>query len=158
MPSHWSSRLLEFDRARDIILDFCSSELGRLKVANLEPSADTNWILLQQQFTDEIRQFLEVGGSFDFHGLTDCRELLKKSQISGATLEIVEITEVLKLADRADEWRAIALSPPETLEGGWQAVRKLSERLGDLTELLRFFRGKILSDGTLDDRASPELA
>src|SRR5256885_6651571 len=28
----------------------------------------------------------------------------------------------------------------------------------DFTPLLRFFRNKILPDGTLDDRASPELA
>ena len=34
----------------------------------------------------------------------------------------------------------------------------LSESLADFTPLLRFFRNKILPDGTLDDRASPELA
>ena len=157
MPSQWSSRLLEFDRVREIILDFCGSELGRAKVASLKPSIDSRWISLQQELTDEIRRFLESGGGFEFQGLSDCRELLKKSRIAGAALEIAELRDVLKLADRADEWRAIALSPPAALEGGWPAVRALSERLDDFTLLLRFFRGKILPDGTLDDRASPEL-
>ena len=36
-------------------------------------------------------------------------------------------------------------------------MRELSERLEDFTLLLRHFRNKILPDGTLDDRASPEL-
>ena len=112
----------------------------------------------QHELTEEVRQFLQAGGAFDFHGLTDNRQLLKKAGIAGAALEIAELREVLLLADRADEWRAIALNPPASLEGGWPAIRKLSEQLADFTLLLRFFRGKILPDGTLDDRASPELA
>src|SRR6185437_9721707 len=79
-------------------------------------------------------------------------------RISGAALEIAELREALLLADRADEWRAIALSPPAALTEGWPAVFGLSRALADFTLLLRFFHGKILPDGTLDDRASPELA
>ncbi len=37
-------------------------------------------------------------------------------------------------------------------------MRELSQNLADFTLLLRHFRNKILPDGTLDDRASPELA
>ena len=37
-------------------------------------------------------------------------------------------------------------------------MRELSQNVADFTELLRYFRNKILPDGTLDDRASPELA
>jgi DNA mismatch repair protein MutS2 len=40
----------------------------------------------------------------------------------------------------------------------WQAVSELSEGIADFTLLLRHFRNKILPDGTLDDRASSELA
>ena len=157
-PSYWSERLLEFDRIREILLGYCASELGRLRVAQLAPSVDLAWISRQQNLADEIRRFLQAGANFEFHGLTACGELLKKARIAGAALEIAELREVLTLADRADEWRAVALNPPATIEGGWDAARKLSEQLADFTLLLRFFRGKILPDGTLDDRASPELA
>ena len=156
--SHWSERLLEFDRIREILLGYCASELGRLRVAQLAPSADLAWINQQQNLADEIRRFLQAGATFEFHGLTACGELLKKARIAGAALEIVELREVLTLADRADEWRAIALNPPATIEGGCEAVRDLSGQLADFTLLLRFFRAKILPDGTLDDRASSELA
>ncbi|PYY15441.1 MAG: endonuclease MutS2 [Acidobacteria bacterium] len=158
MPPHWSERLLEFDRLREILLTYCGSDLGRQRVTSLHPLTDVNWIRRQHQLTEEVLQFLQRGGTFEFHGLTDNRELLKKSGIAGAALETADLQEVLRLADRADEWRAIALKPPAALEEGWPAVRALSERLADFTLLLRFFRGKILPDGTLDDHASPELA
>jgi len=156
--AHWSERLLEFDQVREILLGYCGSELGRRRVSTLSPSTELQWIARQQELADEVRRFLQAGGNFEFHGVTDSRELLKKARIAGATLEIDELRAALLLADRADEWRAIALNPPASLEGGWPAVRELSEQLTDFTLLLRFFRGKILPDGTLDDRASPELA
>jgi len=37
-------------------------------------------------------------------------------------------------------------------------VREISESIADFSPLLRYFGNKILPDGTLDDRASPELA
>lgn len=156
--STWSSRLLEFAGVREILLGYCGSELGRERARQLAPTADTKWIDEQQQLTAEIREFLTVGGNFEFHGVSDCHELLNKARISGAALEIAELREALLLADRADEWRAIALSPPAALTDGWPAVHAISEQLADFTQLLRFFHGKILPDGTLDDRASPELA
>ena len=158
MPASWSLRLLEFDRVRDILLGYCASELGRRRLASLAPVQDADWIDRQQSLAEEVRRFLQAGNSFEFHGLTDCSELLKKSRIIGAVLEIAELREILVVGDRADEWRAIALNPPASLEGGWPKVRELSEGIADFTLFLRFFRGKILPDGTLDDRASPELA
>lgn len=158
MPPNWSERLLEFERLREILLTYCRSGLGRQRVASLHPVTDVNWIRGQHQLAEEVRQFLQAGGTFEFHGLTDNRELLKKSGITGAALEIAEFQEVLRWADRADEWRALAMNPPASLEAGWPAIHEVSESLADFTLLLRFFRGKILPDGTLDDRASQELA
>src|SRR6266404_2092554 len=40
----------------------------------------------------------------------------------------------------------------------WAAVARLSARIGDFSDLLRYFKNKILPDGTLDDKASPALA
>src|SRR5437016_5583027 len=130
MPqAHWSERLLEFDRVREMLLGYCGSEPGRERVSTLSPATDLVWIARQQELAAEVRRFLQAGGSFEFHGLTDSRELLKKARIAGAALEIDELRTVLLLADRADEWRAIALNPPAALEDGWPAVRELSEQL-----------------------------
>jgi DNA mismatch repair protein MutS2 len=153
-----SERVLEFDQLRQLLAIYTASPLGHEQVMQLTPSCDRQWIERQQQLTEELRGYLRTGGHFDFHGLLDPTPLVNKSRIGGAALEIIEIRDLLLLADRAAEWREIALHPPVAIQDKWRAVSELSQDLADFTLLLRHFRNKILPDGTLDDRASPELA
>jgi DNA mismatch repair protein MutS2 len=155
---HSSSRVLEFEGFRDLLGAYLSSPLGKSRLARLAPTADREWITSQQQLAEEARQYLEAGGRFDFSNLFDAQTLLAKSRIEGATLEITELRDILLLVDKAAEWREIALNPPESLKSRWEGMRSLSLGIADFTVLLRFFRNKISPDGTLDDRASPELA
>jgi DNA mismatch repair protein MutS2 len=156
--SHTSARVLEFDSLRDLLSGYASSPLGHGLIANLAPSTDREWIENQQQLTTEIREFRRVGGRFDFSGLLDVSTLVEKSRIAGAALETTDIRDVVLVVDRAAEWREIALSPPAAMKLAWKTVAQLSSRITDFTEFLRAFRNKILPDGTLDDKASPELA
>src|SRR6185503_1114147 len=153
-----SSRLLEFDSLRDLVRGYAASELGRGRVQSLAPSADLPWIQGQQQLTSEIREFRRAGGSFNFSGLIDISKVLEKSRISGVALEPEEIVKVITLVDRAAEWREIAFNPPQGMKADWAAVRELSSGIADFAALLKSIRNKILPDGTLDDRASPQLA
>jgi len=155
---HTSERVLEFDHLRELLAVYGASPLGQQRIARLEPSGNRQWIERQQLLTEELRGYLQAGGRFDFHGLLDPTLLIDKSRIQGAALELEEIRDVLLLADRAAEWREIALHPPVSIDTKWAAVGALSQEIGDFTQLLRYFRNKILPDGTLDDRASPELA
>ena len=155
--SNFSEHVLEFDQLRQLLAAYTASPLGRERVAQLAPSQDRPWIERQQQLTQELRGYLRSGGRFDFHGLLDPTKLINKSRISGAALEILEIRDLLLVADRASEWREIALHPAANIAENWQAVRELSETIADLSPLLRYFANKILPDGTLDDKASPEL-
>ncbi len=155
---HSSERVLEFDQLRQLLAAYTSSPLGHGRVSQLAPSRDRQWIERQQLLTGELRGYLKTGGRFDFHGLLDPTELINKSRIRGAALEITEIRDLVLVADRAAEWREIALHPAANLAGNWHAVHELSQGIADFTPLLRQFHNKILPDGTLDDRASPELA
>ena len=155
---HSSARVLEFESLRELVRGYVSSPLGATALSNLAPSADHEWIANQQQLTSEIREFRRVGGRFDFSGLVEIRPLLEKSQISGAALETLEIRDVVQFVDRAAEWREICLHPPAAMRTEWTAVIALTAGVADFTEFLRSFHNKILPDGTLDDRASPELA
>jgi DNA mismatch repair protein MutS2 len=154
---HNSARVLEFDRLREFLRGYCQSELGQTRVEALEATADRAWIERQQQLTSEVRRYLGSGGRFDFAGLIDPRKMLDKSRIQGAMLEVLEIRDLLTVVDRVAEWREIALHPPASLKEAWPAVEELSAQIADFTQLLRFFRGKLLPDGTLDDHASPTL-
>ena len=156
--NYFSERVLEFDQLRQLLAIYTGSPLGHERVMHVTPSRDREWMERQHQLVAEIRGYLRAGGRFDFHGLLDPTTLVNKSRIQGAALEITEIRDLLLVADRAAEWREIALHPPVEIGGQWQAVLELSQTLADFTLLLRYFRNKILPDGTLDDKASPELA
>ncbi len=153
-----AERVLEFDHLRALLAAFAPSPLGQKRIAALAPSLDRSWIQRQQQLADELRGYLQAGGRFDFHGLLDPTVLIQKSRIKGATLELVQLRDVLHVADRASEWREAALHPPAAVSAKWEAVKELSDRIADFAPLLGYFRSKILPDATLDDHASPELA
>ena len=155
---HSSERVLEFDQLRQLLAAYTASPLGHTRVMQLTASCDRLWVERQQQLAAELRGYLRTGGRFDFHGLLDPTTLIDKSRIRGAALEITEIRDLLLVADRAAEWREIALHPAANLADNWRAVHEISQDVADFTLLLRHFRNKILPDGTLDDRASPELS
>ncbi len=155
---HSSARVLEFESLRELLRGYASSPLGQERIAALAPSTDHDWIESQQELASEIRDFRRVGGSFDFSGLLDINLLVKEARIAGAALETAEIRDVILVVDRAAEWREIVLHPPANMKSDWHRVRTLSDQIGDFTEFLRGFRNKIQPDGTLEDKASPELA
>src|SRR5215469_17386776 len=155
---HSSSRVLEFDVFGELLSAYLNSPLGKGRVAQLAPVSDREWINRQQQLAEEARKYLAAGGRFDFSALFDAASLLAKSRIEGAALETTELRDILLLVDKAAEWREIALNPPEAVKSKWDEMRQLALAIADFTPLLRFFRNKISPDGTLDDRASPELA
>ncbi len=155
---HSSARVLEFDALRELLRGYASSPLGQKRITALAPSTDHDWINRQQELAGEIREFRRVGGRFDFSALIEVGPLVEKSRIAGAALETTEIRDVILVVDRAAEWREIALHPPANMKSDWHGVRALSDQIVDFTEFLRSFRNKIQPDGTLDDKASPELA
>jgi len=155
---HTSGRVLEFDSFRELLRGYASSPLGGDRISELAPACEPNWIEAQQELAAEIGEFRRVGGRFDFSGLLQIGPLIEKSRISGVTLETTELRDVLLVIDRAAEWRQIASQPPAAMRSEWKQVRRLSDRLVDFTDLLRWFRNKIQPDGTLEDKASPELA
>ncbi|MDQ1389618.1 MAG: mismatch repair protein MutS2 [Acidobacteriaceae bacterium] len=155
---HSSAPVLEFEALRELLRAYAASPLGQAKIAALTPSTDSDWITEQQELTAEVREFRRVGGRFDFSGLLDVARLIEKARITGAVLETTEIRDVLLVVDRAAEWREIALHPPASMKTEWRGIGTLSAAVPDFTEFLRYFRNKIEPDGTLEDRASPELA
>jgi DNA mismatch repair protein MutS2 len=155
---HNSVRVLEFESLRDLLRGYAPSPLGQNRIAKLAPSTDADWIETHQQLATEIREFRRFGGRFDFAGLIEIRDLAEKARISGAALEITEIRDVILVVDRAAEWREIARQPPAAMRSEWRQVRVLSDSIADFTEFLRAFRNKIQPDGTLEDKASPELS
>ncbi len=149
--------MLEYGALRELLRGYVSSPLGGARLAALAPSLDRAWIVAQHALTAEIRAYRRAGGRFEFAGLIDPQQLALKARIAGSVLEPTEIRDLLQVLERAAEWRDNSLNPPVNLRGEWRAVPELSAGIVDFNPVLRFFRGKILPDGSLDDKASPEL-
>ncbi len=155
---HSSAPVLEFQALRDLLRAYTSSPLGQARVAALRPSGDRDWIERQHLLTAELREYRRCGGRFEFSGLLDPTAVVQKGRVEGVALDTEALRGIVVVVDRAAEWREIALHPPSDMKQPFQAVAELSAALADFTAFLRFFRNKIQPDGTLDDRASPELA
>jgi len=156
--SHTSAGVLEFGAVLELLAGYATSPPGKARTAGLVPSFDRAWIRNQHQLTAEVREFRRVGGRFEFSGLIEVASCVEKSRIAGAALETTEIRDLILVVDRSAEWREIASNPPSAMRTPWNAVAELSSAIADFTDFLRFFRNKILPDGTLEDRASPELS
>src|SRR5215470_7438155 len=169
--THTSARVLEFDSLREVLRGYAFSPLGKDHIGKLAPSGDREWIERHQQLTAEVRRYLSGGGRFEFGELADVSQMINKAKIEGAALETLEIRDVISTIDRAAEWREIAIHPPQFVRAlpdeanaapagasPWPAIHELSQNIADFTDFLRFFRKKVSPDGTLDDRASAELA
>jgi DNA mismatch repair protein MutS2 len=155
-----SAAALEWPRLREFIAAKAVSPLGREWTLALEPCTDLLWITAQQLRTEEMRAFLAGGGSFDFHGLFDPVPLLEKARIAGSALEALEILALLNVVERVAAWRnLLSLRDGQRTANIGPAIHRLSLDLleYDFAPLLRSLRGKIESDGSISDDASPEL-
>src|SRR5438105_12726746 len=131
---HSSATLLEFESLRLVLRGYGQSSLAQARLPTLAPTADSDWIVGQQQLTAEVREFLRSGGNFDFSGLSEPQTLLEKARIQGVALEIAELREGLNLIDRAGAWRQVATQPPSSMRDGWPGVSALSSEIADFRE------------------------
>ena len=155
-----SSTALEWARLRDGLAGRTQSPLGRARVLALEPSRDLAAIERAQTVTAELRTYLVNGGEVGFHGVFDATVLLDKSRIPNAALEPLELRRIAELAEHIADWRTLIVEPPDYIAGRWPAVTALSQPVvhTNFYRLLQLISGKIESDGSLADSASPELA
>jgi DNA mismatch repair protein MutS2 len=149
-----SAQTLEWPRLREYVAGHAQSPLGRGWVMALEASADGGWIETQQQRTEEVREFLRGGGSFDFHGMFDPTELLEEARVEGAALEGVQILAVLGVVEKIAGWKKelSVLSSQLSVVELSAPVREWNAGV-----VLAALKGKVEPDGTLSDEASGEL-
>ena len=155
-----SPAALEWPRLREHLAGRTQSPLGRAHVLALEPGRDLQTIERTQTVTAEIRVFLLAGGAFSFHGLFDATVLLDKSRIPNASLEPLELRKIAELAEHIADWRSLIAEPPDEIRNKWPTVTAISQPVvhTNFYKLLQLISGKIESDGSLADSASPELA
>lgn len=155
-----SSTALEWNRLREYLAGRTQSPLGRTRVLVRTPSRDLAWIQREQQLVFELRIFLSGGGAFNCAALFDAEEMLRRASIPNASLEALDIRRIAEVAEVIADWRSLVVEPPDIIRDKWPTVTEISAPIlaSNFFKLLSLISGKIESDGSLTDDASPELA
>ena len=146
-----SGRLLEFDKVLGQLSGYARTELGRQKVAELEPSDDLLEVATRLQETTEARRYIDDGGSLEFGPEQDITELVQRALLGGL-LRGAELYAVRAFA-RAARYDRDELSEKESLP----LLSSLSSNIPDLGHLDREIGAAISPAGEVLDYASPLL-
>ncbi|HWP86026.1 MAG TPA: Smr/MutS family protein [Terriglobia bacterium] len=156
-------RLLEFAELLALLEPYAGSPLGRAQLLALAPGQEMEAIRRRQTLAAEAAEYLRLqrsGGAdaaglqpVSFTGFDDPTGLLVKLGVEGTTLELAELSSLLRFAEGVLEIRRVLLASRRHAP----ALAGLAGGLGDFQPLLRQWRGKILPNGELDDHASPGL-
>jgi len=147
--------ILEFDLLRQLVRRHAQTEMGGERVDALEPFDRFDELSGALTETAEAIELRSRGVRFSFVEVTDTTESIARLKIEGAALEPLTILELLRLTNAALDARSAIITERENCPTLFEIVGALSP---DLKKLSGAIARKILPNGELDDRASPELA
>jgi len=146
-----SVHALEYDRLKDLLARYTSTEAARELLRSLAPSTDQASLEEEHAITAEAMSYLREF-RVAFNNIELLPEALHKLTSIGSTLEIAEIEAVQSF-----------LSQVEGLRVRWKDDREkfprlaaTAHRLPDLRELGKQL-GRAVHNGEIDERYSPEL-
>jgi DNA mismatch repair protein MutS2 len=169
-------KLLEFSELLSLIGNYVGSPLGRARLQAVAPGQAAAEIEARLRLAAEAREYLRLQRSRDpgpdsragrdapgpnsgptlplgFAVFTDTSAVLSKLSVEGTALETPEIMQLLVLAEGASDLRGTLLAAGRR----FPELGAVANQIGDFQDLLRNWKGKILPNGELDDRASPQL-
>ena len=146
---------LEYQQLLDLIKRNAQTEAGKRRVGTLAPIADP--LALHREITalSECVMLRNRGAHWSFSESSDPAETIARLHVEGAPLDTLALLQMARLCEQAMSARAAVFDERENAPTLWRLVETLPR---DLNSLVARITNKILPDGELDDRASPELA
>ena len=146
---------LEYQQLLELIKRNAQTEPGQRRVETLAPIDDVAQLRHELSALAECVTLRNRGVNWYFSGLTDPAESIARLRVEGASLDPVAILQTARLCEQAMSARDAILAERENAPVLWQLVENLPR---DLNTIVSRVTNKILPNGELDDRASPELA
>ena len=146
---------LEYQHLLELIKRNAQTEAGQRRVETLAPLEDVSELKRELATLAECVILRTRGVKWWFNGLTDPSETIGRLRVEGASLDPLSILQTAKLCDQAMQARSAILTERENTPVLWELVQDLPRELNTLVARVT---NKILPNGELDDRASPELA
>ncbi len=147
--------ILEFNSLRALVSRNAQTDMGRARVDAVSPVDDFPALQRELDATGECIELRKRGVRFSFESVTDPTEPLSRLRIEGAALEALALLDLARICERALDARAAIQAEGDACPTLFAIVAALPRELNDLKT---FIARKILPNGELDDRASPELA
>lgn len=147
--------ILEFNSLRALVSRNAQTDMGRARVDAVSPVDDFPALQRELDATGECIELRKRGVRFSFESVTDPAEPLSRLRIEGAALEALALLDLARICERALNVRAAIQAEGDACPSLFAIVAALPRELNDLKT---FIARKILPNGELDDRASPELA
>jgi DNA mismatch repair protein MutS2 len=146
---------LEYQQLLELIKRNAQTEAGKRRVATLAPLDDP--LALRRELTAlaECVMLRNRGARWSFNELADPAETIARLHVEGAPLDTLALLQMARLCEQAMSARAAIFEERENAAMLWRLVETLPRELHSLVVRIT---NKILPDGELDDRASPELA
>jgi DNA mismatch repair protein MutS2 len=146
---------LEYQQLLDLIKRNAQTEAGKRRVETLAPLTDA--LALRSEITSlaECVMLRNRGARWSFNEISDPAETIARLHVEGAPLDTLALLQMSRLCEQAMSARAAIFDERENAPALWRLVETLPR---DLNSLVARITNKILPDGELDDRASPELA
>ena len=146
---------LEYQQLLDLINRNAQTEAGKRRVKTLAPLNDPLALRLELTKLFECVMLRNRGVRWSFNEISDPAETIARLHVEGAPLDTVALLQMARLCEQAMSARAAIFDERENATSLWRLVETLPR---DLNTLIARITNKILPDGELDDRASPELA
>ncbi|HWN10958.1 MAG TPA: Smr/MutS family protein [Pyrinomonadaceae bacterium] len=147
--------ILEYQSLRALIRRGAQTPMGQARVDALEPLEHLDDLRRELAALAECVNLRKRGARWTFSELADPSQNLAFLRIDGATLEPGAMLQLKQLSEQAMSARASVLAEREESPALWALVESLPV---DLSRLGARIANKILPNGEIDDRASPELA
>ena len=146
---------LEYQHLLELIKRNAQTEAGKRRVATLSPIGEPLELRRELTLLAECVTLRNRGARWTFNESADPAETITRLHVEGLALDTLALLQVAHLCEQAMSARAVIYDERENARALWQLVETLPR---DLNTLVARITNKILPDGELDDRASPELA
>ena len=146
---------LEYRQLLDLIRRNAQTEAGRRRVETLAPLDEASALRREIGLLVECVELRNRGVRWSFNEISDPAETIARLHVEGAPLDTLALLQMARLCEQAMSARAAIFDEREIAFTLWQLVEMLPRELNSLVARIT---NKILPDGELDDRASPELA
>ncbi len=150
-----SFAILEYGPLLALVRRYAQTARGAIRIEELTPFDDRKGLQQSLATLTETVSLRRRGVEFSFNATEDPTSTLARLRIEDTTLDPLSILQLTRISEQALAARSTIQAERDTSPLLWQLVSSLRRELNSVVARIK---NKVLPNGELDDRASPELS